>query len=67
VKAAKDSGRLLLPWLPARWSRVLRRLQELIDGNAIGNVFLARRAVCSFATRCDWQTERRYGGGYVLN
>ncbi|HUT23332.1 MAG TPA: Gfo/Idh/MocA family oxidoreductase, partial [Sumerlaeia bacterium] len=55
------------PWLPARWGCVLARLKELVGENAIGNVFLVRHAVCSFATRSDWQTERRYGGGYLLN
>ena len=29
--------------------------------------WLVRRVVTSFGTRCDWQTERRYGGGYLLN
>ncbi len=35
--------------------------------NQFGRPFIIRRAVCSFATRKDWQTERRYGGGYLLN
>ena len=39
----------------------------MIAEKAIGNVFLVRRAVCSFATRHDWQTEKQYGGGYLLN
>ncbi len=67
VKAEKASGKQLLPWLPARWGSDLRRLQELMADEAIGKVFLVRRAVCSYATRCDWQTERRFGGGYLLN
>jgi len=67
IGAAEASGKLLLPWLPARWGCVLRRLQELLAEDVIGNVFLVRRAVHSFGTRCDWQTERRFGGGYLLN
>lgn len=67
IAAAEASGKLLLPWLPARWGCVLRRLQQLVAEKAIGNIFLIRHAVCSFATRCDWQTERRLGGGYLLN
>ncbi len=67
VDAEKTSGKRLLPWLPARWGCDLRRLQELVAERAIGKAFLVRRAVCSFATRCDWQTERRFGGGYLLN
>lgn len=67
VAAAKASGKLLLPWLPSRWGSGLRRLRQLLAEGAIGDVFLVRRAVCSFGTRSDWQTERRFGGGYLLN
>jgi len=65
--AAEASGKLLVPWLPSRWGRDLKRLKELMAEGVIGNVFLIRRAVCSFGTRCDWQTEKQYGGGYLLN
>ncbi len=68
VDTAKSTGKRLLPWLPARWSSDLRQLQTIInEDQAIGEVFLIRRAVTSFGTRCDWQTESRYGGGYLLN
>jgi len=67
VAAADESGKLLMPWLPARWGCDLRRLQQLLAETAIGNVFLVRRVVCDFGTRNDWQTQRRYGGGYLLN
>ncbi|NQU43848.1 Gfo/Idh/MocA family oxidoreductase [bacterium] len=67
VAAAAKSPAKLLPWLPARWGSELRRLRELVSGNAIGNVFLVRRAQCSFGTRSDWQTKKRHGGGYLLN
>ena len=67
VAASEASGKLLLPWLPARWGCVLQRLRQLVAEKAIGHIFLVRHAVSSFATRCDWQTERRYGGGYLLN
>lgn len=67
IAAAKASGAKLLPWLPARWGSDLRRLKELVGEGAIGKVFAVRRAVTSFGTRTDWQTERRCGGGYLLN
>jgi len=67
LSAGKKSGRKLLPWLPARWGFDLRRLKELKRSNAIGNVFLIRRSVSTFSTRCDWQTEKRFAGGYLLN
>jgi len=67
VDTAEETGKLLLPWLPARWGSDLRRLNELMAEQAIGNVFLVRRVVCSFGTRSDWQTQKRCGGGYLLN
>lgn len=67
IMAARKSGRKLLPWLPRKWASDLRRLKELVSGGAIGKVFMVRHIVSSFGTRQDWQTERRYGGGYLLN
>ena len=67
IAAEKKSGKKLLPWLPARWGSDLRRLKELKNAKAIGNVFIIRRAVSTFSTRCDWQTEKRFAGGYLLN
>ncbi|OPZ26817.1 MAG: putative oxidoreductase YvaA [Lentisphaerae bacterium ADurb.BinA184] len=67
IAAAAASGRQLLPWLPVRWSTDLRRLRELVTAGTIGNVFLIRRLVACFSRRNDWQTERQYGGGYLLN
>jgi predicted dehydrogenase len=68
IQAAEHSGKMLLPWLPARWGCDLLRLRQLVAAEkVIGKVFLVRRTQCSFGTRNDWQTERRYGGGYLLN
>lgn len=67
IQAAEKSGSGLYPWLPARWGTDLLRLKALLAAGAIGNVFYVRRGAYSFGTRSDWQTEKRYGGGYVLN
>ena len=67
IDAKKRTGKMLLPWLPARWGVDLTRLKQLLAENAVGNVFIVRRAVCSFGTRNDWQMQRKHGGGYLLN
>ena len=67
VEAQQASGKLLLPWLPARWGSDLRRLRELVASGAIGDVFLVRRAQPNFSIRCDWQMDKKSGGGYLLN
>ena len=67
IRTAEKSGKLLAPWLPARWGSDVKRLREIIAAGTIGKVFCLRRGVYSFGIRNDWQTEKRYGGGYVLN
>ncbi|MDR0450979.1 MAG: Gfo/Idh/MocA family oxidoreductase [Treponema sp.] len=67
IQASRKSGAKLLPWLPARWGEDLAALRELTASGAIGKVFMIRRSVFTFGVRCDWQTEKRYGGGYLLN
>ncbi len=67
LEAERASGRRLFPFLPARWGADFRRLRELVSGGAVGRVFCIRRSVGGFGVRHDWQTEKRYGGGYVLN
>lgn len=67
VDGARASGRRLLPWLPARWGCDLARLRQIVASGAIGTVHLVRRTEMTLGTRSDWQTLRRYGGGYLLN
>lgn len=67
VEAEKRTGRTIYPWLPARWGADYLELKKLVDDGAVGNVFHIRRRHASFGTRDDWQTQHRYGGGYVLN
>ncbi|MFA7231290.1 MAG: Gfo/Idh/MocA family oxidoreductase [Victivallaceae bacterium] len=67
IAAADESGKMLLPWLPARWGCDLIRLKEIIASGAIGKVFMIRRREFSFGVRTDWQTQKKYGGGYLLN
>jgi predicted dehydrogenase len=67
IDAANSSSKMLLPWLPARWGVDFLRLQEIIAAGTIGKIFRIYRAEYSFATRNDWQTEKKNGGGYLLN
>jgi len=67
IAAQERSGKQLLPWLPARWGADLRRLRELLAEQAVGKVFFVRRTVAAFGMRSDWQTQKTFGGGYLLN
>lgn len=65
--AATASGRTVYPFLPCRWGSDAQRIREIVSAGTIGDVFQMRRSARGFATRDDWQTETRYGGGILLN
>jgi scyllo-inositol 2-dehydrogenase (NADP+) len=67
IAVAKESGKMLLPWLPARWGCDLLKLKSLVASGKIGKVFQVKRSEFSFGVRNDWQTLKQYGGGYLLN
>ncbi|MDA0991060.1 MAG: Gfo/Idh/MocA family oxidoreductase [Verrucomicrobia bacterium] len=67
VAAESAAGKRIFPWLPARWGCDFTRLRELVAAGTIGNLVMVRRTVTHFKPRNDWQTESRYGGGYLLN
>lgn len=67
IAAEKESRMKLLPWLPARWGCDYLKIKELVDSGIIGKVFMIRRREFYFGVRCDWQTLKKYGGGYLLN
>ena len=67
IEAGNVHGKRIFPYLPSRWGSDLIRLQEIIESGEIGKVFCVRRATYGFATRDDWQTQRKFGGGIVLN
>jgi len=67
ISTASECGKMLLPWLPARWGCDLLRLKEIINSGVIGKVFQVRRGEYTFGIRNDWQTLEKYGGGYLRN
>ncbi|GHC50893.1 Gfo/Idh/MocA family protein [Roseibacillus persicicus] len=64
---AEQAGKKVFPFLPARWGTDYRRIREIIESGEIGRVFAIHRSVYGFATRDDWQTESKFGGGIILN
>jgi len=67
MAAQEESGCQLFPWIPMYWSPDYNCIRELLDEKVIGDVFLIRRYYTDFRRRHDWQTELRFGGGYLLN
>jgi predicted dehydrogenase len=67
LDAQERSGKTIFPWMPMSWSPEFTQVKELIDTGGIGEVFLIRRHITHFWERSDWQTQTKYGGGYLLN
>ena len=67
VNASKKTGAKLLPWLPGYWASDLNMIKDVIAKGEIGTVFEINRSVYTFGKRNDWQTEKKCGGGYLLN
>ncbi len=67
LEAQERSGKTIFPWMPMSWSPEFIQVKELIDAGDIGEVFLVRRQITHFWERSDWQTQTKYGGGYLLN
>lgn len=67
LAAQRRGGAQLFPWVPVYWAAEFRKARELLEQDAIGKVFMIRRQLSDFRRRDDWQTRRRYGGGYLLN
>ena len=67
IAAQKKSGKLLMPWLPARWGSDIVKLREVVASGVIGDVFQIVRSQFTFGKRNDWQIYSERGGGYLLN
>lgn len=67
IAAQEASGKIIFPWIPTYWAPDYNCISNLLAEKAIGDVFLIRRYHSDFRHRDDWQTEKQYGGGYLLN
>jgi predicted dehydrogenase len=67
MEAAKQSGSTIFPWIPMYWAPEYTCIKDILSKGTIGDVFLIRRHYADFNRRNDWQTEKRFGGGYLLN
>ena len=67
IAAQKKSGKILMPWLPARWGSDIVKLREVVASGVIGDVFQIVRSQFTFGKRNDWQIYASRGGGYLLN
>ncbi|MDQ8187694.1 Gfo/Idh/MocA family oxidoreductase [Pelagicoccus sp. SDUM812002] len=67
IRAKEKSGKQIFPWIPMYWSPEYNEIKRLIEQDSIGRIFTIRRYIAQFSKRSDWQTELKYGGGYLNN
>ncbi len=67
LEAGEKNQTRIFPWFPMYWSPEYLLIRKLLEENAIGDVFMLRRHITQFRQRNDWQTESKFGGGYLLN
>jgi predicted dehydrogenase len=67
IETAKRCHKQVFPWIPVYWAPDYRLAKKLIADGRLGDVFMIRRYLSDFRRRNDWQTLKRYGGGYLLN
>ncbi len=67
IAAAKKARKVLTIHQSNRGGRGPRFIRETIDSGILGKVFWIRFTGHSFFRRNDWQTLKRYGGGYLNN
>lgn len=67
LTAASKSGKRVFPWIPVYWAPDFMTARRLLAEGQLGELFMIRRYLSDFRLRDDWQTLRRYGGGYLLN
>ncbi len=67
MAAAAKANRLVFPWIPVSWAPDYTLARDIIAMGRLGDVFMIRRYLSDFRYRDDWQTLRRFGGGYLLN
>ncbi len=67
IEAAKQAGRVLAPFQNRRYEPHFRKVREVVESGALGDLLLVRIASHSFGRRWDWQTLLEYGGGQAAN
>jgi scyllo-inositol 2-dehydrogenase (NADP+) len=67
LDAARAAGRRFLAYQPARMSREVQALRELLFRDLLGPIHYIRRSMCTYVRRHDWQAQRAHGGGMLNN
>lgn len=67
IEAAEAAGIVLAPFHNRRYEPHYRKVLEVMNSGALGEVLNVRLCWHRFSRRWDWQAMRRYGGGALYN
>lgn len=67
MDVSKKYKKILAPWQPSRLGTDFTQIKKIITEGKIGKVFSIQRNFLFYDVRHDWQTQEKYGGGYLLN
>jgi predicted dehydrogenase len=67
LEAMERTGRKLMVYQPHRGGSDILALQDLLQRDLIGPVYVLKRAWSGFDRRTDWQAFRKHGGGMLNN
>ncbi len=66
-RAAKQAGRLLMPFQQSRNAPHFQQLLQVIESGVLGRIIQINISYSGFARRWDWQTLQEFKGGNLLN
>lgn len=67
IDEAEKQGRRVLVYQPHRLTPETQTMKGILEGGALGPVYLIRRTNTRYTRRSDWQSLRKYGGGMLNN
>ncbi|MEM1165342.1 MAG: Gfo/Idh/MocA family oxidoreductase [Planctomycetota bacterium] len=67
IEIAHDAGVVLAPFQNRRYEANYRKVREIIDSGALGEILQIRLCWHRFSRRWDWQALKRFGGGALFN
>jgi predicted dehydrogenase len=67
IDAARESGRKLMIYQPARARGDVAELKKILSQDIIGRVYMIKNRRTAYTRRNDWQSLRRNGGGMLSN
>ena len=67
IEAMRRTGRKLMVFQPHRATAEIAAARHILDSDLLGPIFMIKRAWSNYVRRNDWQSLKKYGGGFLNN